>query len=131
MINPDIQITQLMEGHRVIKERVPGTAIQTKDVLYFRGDKVLALLRQRLDNLNDISEALKKVVEKHRDRQAAFRNVALGYVSAERALIGEHSSNMRRDIGELWAKVETEINPKLSEPLTKADVYAHYLEDEG
>lgn len=131
MINPDIQITQLMEGHRVIKERVPGTAIQTKDVLYFRGDKVLALLRQRLDNLNEISEALKKVVEKHRDRQAAFRNVALGYVSAERALIGEHTSNFRKDLAELWAKVETEINPKLSEPLTKADVYAHYLEDEA
>ncbi len=102
------------------------------DGTYWGGGRgVLPLLRQRLDNLNEISEALKKVVEKHRDRQAAFRNVALGYVSAERALIGEHTSNFRKDLAELWAKVETEINPKLSEPLTKADVYAHYLEDEA
>ncbi len=121
---------ELTEGQLVHTERNPS-GWGTRQVLYFRADKVVDLLKGHVAHLNEISEALKKVVEKHRDRQAAFRNVALGYVSAERALIGEHSSNMRRDIGELWAKVETEINPKLSEPLTKADVYAHYLEDEG
>ena len=70
------EATELMEGHLIQRERVPGSAIQTRQVLYFRGDKVIKLLQERNDHLQQISDQLKKAVEKHRRVAAFVRSIA-------------------------------------------------------
>lgn len=74
--------TDLMKGHLIHRERVPGSAIQTRRVLYFRADTVIALLQERNAHLQEISDRLAKAVEKHKARREFLSNV-MKYVSRQ------------------------------------------------
>lgn len=67
---PEIKATELMEGHLIQRERVPGSAIQTRQVLYFRGDTVIKLLQERNDHLQLFHDQLAIAVAKVKARKA-------------------------------------------------------------
>lgn len=77
------EATDLMEGHLIQRERVPGSAIQTRQVLYFRGEKVIKLLQERNAHLQEISDRLAKVLARHKERSATTRHLIAVLVATE------------------------------------------------
>lgn len=64
--------TDLMKGHAIVPEIVPdghGRMVK-RQVLFFRADKVVALLQERNAHLQEITTRLSSAVEKHKARKA-------------------------------------------------------------
>lgn len=64
--------TDLMKGHHIATEVVSNGhgKLVKRQVLFFRADKVIVLLQERNAHLQEISNRLAQVVEKHKARKA-------------------------------------------------------------
>lgn len=74
-MNEELDATGLLKNHRIFKERIPGTTIRMRDILYFRADDVIALLQKRNQDLQAITERLKAVAERNKEREARIREL--------------------------------------------------------
>ena len=83
--------TDLMEGRLIQRERVPGSAVRTQEVLYFRADKVIKRMQEHNACMQEISDRLAKAVEKHKARKALLdqAGVTIAYMPCRCTYLGE------------------------------------------
>lgn len=67
---PITDSTDLLKNSRRIWEMMPGSVVRRQEILYFRAEEVIALLKQRNATMQTISDRLARLVARRREEEA-------------------------------------------------------------